>query len=41
MSSVDAYTLSSSRITSEIEQNKAAKRRELFTQIKQSVEKLS
>ena len=41
MSSVDAYTLSSSRITSEIEQHKAAKRRELFTQIKQSVENQS
>jgi hypothetical protein len=38
MSSIDAYTLSSSLIASNIEQRKLAKRRELFTQIKQSLE---
>ena len=38
MSSVDAYNLSSSRRTFEIEQQKAIKRRELFAQIEQSVQ---
>jgi hypothetical protein len=38
MSSADAYKLSSSLINLETERRKAAERRELFTQIKQSVE---
>jgi hypothetical protein len=38
MSSADAYVLSSSLINLETERRKAAERRELFTQIKQSVE---
>jgi len=38
MSSVDAYKVFSSRLTFENEQKKTAKRRELFTEIKQSVE---
>jgi hypothetical protein len=39
MSSVDAYTLSSSRITFETDQRQAAKRRELYKEIEESVEK--
>ena len=38
MSSVDAYVLSSSRRAVDIDQQKAIKRRELFTQIEQSVQ---
>ncbi|CAF3696153.1 unnamed protein product [Rotaria sp. Silwood1] len=41
MPSVDAYVLSSSRIALETEQHKTAKRKQLFTQIEQSIEKQS
>jgi hypothetical protein len=39
MSSVDAYTLSSTRMNMGFEQNQAAKRQALLTEIKESVEK--